>query len=213
MKTTFDSSGLRVPEPEHPSPSPRSLADLRLFTMPLGGVDRLNFRTFDTITVLRADGEEVTDTVELRGHYLIERADPTSGDWRDASVDIAMREMSVSGVSEKFGRISASVNTAIGKESRGQVRPGAIYETSPYDSPKMCEMFGYMQFELLDAGVVVFNKDPIQLQHSITHIPPIGQGGGTREGADVPLYAANDPDGPPVAILRRVKTHIGAWLE
>ncbi len=194
------------------SPNPHSLRDLRLFTMPRGGVDRLNFRVWDTIAVLQPGEEPVTDTVELRGHYTIERSDPTSADWREASVDIAMREMSVTGVSQKFGRVYASVNHAIGKESRGQVRQGIVYE-SPNDSPKMCEMFGYMQFELLDVGITVFNKEAIQLQHTITHIPPIGQGGGTREGVAISLYRTDDPEGPPVAILQRVKTHIGAWLD
>jgi hypothetical protein len=77
----------------------------------------------------------------------------------------------------------------------------------------MCEMLGYMRFELPDVGVTVFNKEPIQLRHSITHIPPVGQGGGTREGAEVNLYGTDAPDGEPVAILHRVKTHIGAWLD
>jgi len=193
-------------------PNPHSLSDLRLFTMPHGGVDRLNFRTWDTIAVLRKGKEPVVDTVELRGYYMIERAEPTSANWVDASVDIFMRALSVEGTSEKFGRVKASVNYEIGKESRGQVKPGTIYD-SPADSPKMCEMLGYMRFELPDVGVTVFNKEPIQLRHSITHIPPVGQGGGTREGAEVNLYSTDAPDGEPVAILHRVKTHIGAWLD
>jgi len=189
-------------------PSPKSLAELQLFTMPKGGVDRLNFVTWDSIEVLGL-GE---DTIELRGHYVIERADPTSADWREASVDIRMRELSVAGVSEKFGRLHASVNDNIGKQSGGQVRPGTALGGFA-DSPKMCEMFGYMKFDLPDAGMTVFNKEPILLQHTITHIPPIGQGGGTRGRVEVHLYRTDDPDGPPVATLRQVKTHIGSWLE
>jgi hypothetical protein len=180
--------------------------------MPTGGIDRLNFRTWDTIVVLRPGGEPLIDTVELRGSYTIERANPTSSDWRDASVDITMREMSVSGVSKLFGRIQAGVNHDIGKPSRGQVRPGTVYD-SPVDSPKLCEMFGYMEFTLMDLGVTAFNKEAIKLTHTITHIPPIGQGGGTAEGTEIPLYLKSRPDDGPVAILRKVKTHIGAWLD
>jgi hypothetical protein len=192
--------------------SPKSLADLRLFTMPQGGLDRLRFVTWDTIEVL-GHGE---DTVELRGYYVIERADPTSADWREASVDIFMRELSLSGVSRKFGRVHASVNHDIGKQSGGQVRASTAYpgiEDSPIvDTPKLCTMLGHMKFELPDAGVTVFNKEPIVLRHKITHIPPIGQGGGTLGRVEVKLYATDNPGGPPVAILREVKTHIGAWL-
>ncbi len=69
------------------APSPKSLSELHLFTMPQGGLDQLNFVTWDTIEVVGM-GE---DTVELRGHYVIERADPTSADWQEASVNIRMR--------------------------------------------------------------------------------------------------------------------------
>jgi hypothetical protein len=151
------------------------------------------------------------DTIEFHGYYDIERADPTSSDWRQASVDIFMRELSVSGISGKFGRIHVSVNDELGKESGGQVRPGTVYTGIP-DSPKLCQMYGYMKFALLDAGLTVFNKEPIVLQHNITHIPPVGQGGGTRGRVEVPLYRVDDPDGRPVAVLRQVKTHIGAWV-
>ncbi len=189
------------------APSPKSLSELHLFTMPQGGLDQLNFVTWDTIEVVGM-GE---DTVELRGHYVIERADPTSADWQEASVNIRMRELDVQGVSEKFGRIHASVNEDFGKPSGGQVQVGTAYPGLP-DSPKLCTMEGHMKFELPDAGLTVFNKEPIVLQHNITHIPPIGQGGGTRGRVEVPLYRMDEPDGPPVAILRQVKTHIGAWL-
>lgn len=188
-------------------PSPKSLSELHLFTMPEGGLDRLNFVTWDTIDVLGL-GE---DTIELRGYYVIERANPSAADWREASVNIFMRELSVTGVSQKFGRIHASVNNAFGKQSGGQVQAGTTYEGF-VDSPKLCVMEGYMKFDLLDAGFTVFNKDPIVLQHNITHIPPVGQGGGTRGRVAVNLYRMDDPDGAPVAILHQVKTHIGAWL-
>jgi len=187
-------------------PSPKSLDELQLFTMPEGGTDRLSFITWDTIEVI-GRGEEV---IEFHGHYAIERANPTSADWAEASIKITMRELSVDGVSPTFGRIHASVNYDLGKTSGGQVRPGTVY-TAP-DSPKLCQMYGYMQFDLVDLGMTVFNKEPIVLEHNITHVPPVGQGGGTKERVDVPLYRKDDPDGAPVAILHRVKTHIGAWL-
>jgi hypothetical protein len=189
------------------APSPKSLEDLHLFTMPTGGTDRLNFVTWDTIEVL-GHGE---DTVELRGYYEIERHDPTSADWPEASVDIFMRVLDVQGVSQKFGRVRASVNAEIGKTSGGQVRSGTIHSGFS-DSPKMCQMYGYMKFDLPDAGTTAFNKEPIALQHTITHIPPVGQGGGTVGRVDIPLYRVDDPDGEPVAILHQVRTHIGAWL-
>jgi hypothetical protein len=187
-------------------PSPKKLSDLHLFTMPEGGTDSLNFITWDTIQV-NGVGEE---TVEFHGHYAIERSTPTSADWQEASIDIRMRELSVDGVSKNFGRIHASVNDTIGSPSGGQVRPGTTYP-DVIDSPKLCQMYGYMKFDLQDLGMTVFNKEPILLEHNITHVPPIGQGGGTRPEASFNLYRLDDSDGEPVAVLKRVKTHIGAW--
>lgn len=188
------------------NPNPKSLSDLQLFTMPEGGTDRLSFITWDTIEVI-GQGEEI---IEFHGYYAIERATPTSADWHDASIDIMMRELNVDGVSPRFGRIHASVNPDLGKTSGGQVRSGTTYAAP--DSPKLCQMYGYMQFDLQDLGMTVFNKEAIVLEHNITHVPPVGQGGGTKERVDIPLYHKDAPDGEPVAILHRVKTHIGAWL-
>lgn len=189
-------------------PSPKGLSELSLFTMPEGGLDRLHFVTWDTISV-EGFGE---DTLELHGHYAIEREDPTSADWEEASVRIHMRELDVKGHSEKFGRLEARTNPTPGMESGGEVKAGTVYPGMP-DSPKMCVMEGYMMFGLPDVGLEVFNKEPIVLQHNITHIPPVGQGGGTRGRVAVPLYATSSPDGDPVATLLQVKTHIGAWLD
>jgi hypothetical protein len=173
--------------------------------MPQGGTDRLSFITWDTIEVV-GQGEEV---IEFHGHYAIERSNPTSADWSEASVVIKMRELNVEGVSKFVGRVRVSVNPEVG-ESGGQVRAGTVYASG--DSPKLCQMYGHMQFELLDMGMTLFNKEPIALEHTITHIPPVGQGGGTKERVDIPLYRKDAPDSDPVAILHRVKTHIGAWL-
>jgi len=188
------------------APSPKSLSELRLFTMPRGGLDRLSFVTWDTIEVL-GHGEDV---IEFQGYYVIERENPTSASWEEASVNIFMKELSVTGVSQKFGRINVSVNEDIGRQSGGQVKSGTRYGLP--DSPKLCQMEGYMKFDLSDVGLTVFNKEPIVLEHNITHIPPVGQGGGTRAGVGVELYRVDDPDGPPVAVLLQVKTHIGSWL-
>jgi hypothetical protein len=187
-------------------PSPKSLSDLRLLTLPQGGTDRLNFATWDTIEV-PGRGE---DTFQLRGHYVIERANPSSAVWHEGSVNIRMRELFVSGVSQKFGRVEVTVNDDIGITSGGQVRSGTRYPEFP-DAPKLCEMAGFMMFKLVDIGIDVYNKEPILLQHYITHIPPVGQGGGTGGRVAVNLYRLGDSNDEPVAILREVRTHIGNW--
>jgi len=191
--------------PDVATPNTAALDDLRLFTMPQPGIDRLSFVTWDTIDVAGFR----TETIRLEGHYVIERLAPTASDWQAASVDIIMRELDVAGESAQFGRLQASVNEDIGRQSRGQVKPGTVYPER-FDSPKLCVMEGFMRFELPDMGLELFNEDVITLRHRITHIPPIGNGGGTGEVA-VPLYPVGG--GEPLATLREVQTHIGAWLE
>jgi len=188
-------------------PSPKKLSELRVLKMPRGGIDRLSFTTWDTIDV-PGIGE---DTFRLQGYYVIERANPTSSDWQEGSVEIFMRELAVTGVSEKFGRVNVTVNNVADKQSGGHVRPGTKFPGIE-DAPKLCEMDGYMLFALPDAGISVFNKEPIRLQHYITHIPPVGQGGGTQGRVEIKLYRVDDPNGQPVATLREVRTNIGAWL-
>jgi len=173
--------------------------------MPAAGVDRLRFETWDTIDVVGFDEE----TIKFEGHYVIERGQPTSSDWREASVDIRMLELAVTGVSGNFGRITAEINPSPTMRSGGQVRPGTVY--GDWDSPKWCAMYGYMRFTLVDLGLTVFNREPILLEHKITHIPPIGQGGGTRGRVEIPLYREQQAGSAPVAFLRQVTTHIGAW--
>lgn len=190
------------------APSPKSFEELRLMTPPRGGIDRLSFTTWDTIEV-EGFGE---DTFQLQGHYMIERLDATSSVWAEASVDIYMRELSLTGFSEKFGEVRAMTNTEDpDRISKGQVLAGTKYP-GLVDSPKLCIMEGFMMFQLPDVGLTLFNKEPIRLQHHITHIPPIGQGGGTQGKVGIPLYLRNEPEGSPIATLREVRTHIGAWL-
>jgi hypothetical protein len=198
------------------APNVRSLRDLRILRMPRGGTDHLRFETWDTFAVAGVDEPR---TVHLSGHYAIERSDPTSADWVAASIDIRMRELAVAGDDQLLGRVRASVNTEIGLPSGGHVMPGTIFGDD-IDEPKLCVMEGYMLVELPDQDMAIFNKQPIPLQHTITHVPPIGQGGGTpdytldgKKFTGIPLYRHDDPDGDSVARLLKVKTHIGAWLD
>lgn len=192
-------------------PNASSLAELHLLRMPRGGTDKLRFETWDTF---RVPGLDAPAKVHLEGHYVIERSTPTSPDWVEGSIDIRMRELAVEGTHELLGRVRASVNTEIGLPSGGRVMPGTVYGGES-DEPKLCVMEGYMMFELPDQGFTLFNKQPIPLQHKITHVPPIGQGGGTpqKDFDGIELYRVDDPDGEPPVTLLKVETHIGAWLD
>lgn len=193
--------------PEGCCSSAKSISELKPFKMPVGGEDLLEFIAWDTIEVPGVGEEDI----ELKGTYQIERQHPTSSDWNEAEIDIKMKKLDVKGVSEKFGRIEVSTNNDY-QQSQGKVQKGTAYTEIPTGGAKLCEMNNFAKFKLPDLGLTLFNKEPIELKHTITHVPPVGQGGGTGD-VRIPLFNVDDPNGEPIAYLKRVKTHIGDFCK
>jgi hypothetical protein len=183
------------------TPSQR-LDNLHLFTVPTGGIDHLYFEVNDTIEVPGL-GEE---TVTLDGTYRIQRSQPSTPDWETSNIDVKMLDLDVQGTSKLFGRIQVRLNPT--RETIGKVQGSGKPKR-----PKPCSFKAYIQMTLLDRNMTLINKEPVALEHLITHIPPIGQGGGNPEGTYYYLYNVKDLDGPPVAVLKRIRTHIGPWVE
>ena len=184
-----------------PTPAQR-LDNLHLFNVPTGGIDHLYFEVNDTIEVPGV-GEE---TVTLDGTYRIQRSQPTTPDWETSTIDVKMLDLDVLGTSKLFGRIQVRLNPT--KETVGKVQGSGKAKR-----PKPCSFKAYIQMTLLDRNMTLINKEPVALEHLITHIPPIGQGGGNPEGTFYYLYNVKDLDGPPVAVLKRIRTHIGPWVD
>src|SRR6266446_1857538 len=179
------------------------LSNLHLFNLPPAGIDHLYFEVNDTIEVPGL-GEE---TITLDGTYRIQRSESTSDSWQTAAIDVKMLDLDVQGTSKLFGRVQVRLNPS--KETVGKV-----HGAKGPNKPKPCGFKAYIQMTLPDKGnMVLVNKEPVQLEHMITHIPPIGQGGGNPEGTFYYLYNADNLDGPAVAILNRIRTHIGPWVE
>jgi hypothetical protein len=192
--------------PEGCIESPTCCADLRPFTMPKGGRDRLKFTTWDTIEIPGVGEREI----RLDGSYQIKRNHPSCANWVDAEIDITMEDMQVQGNDDLLGQVRAFLRSDSPAPSRGRVTRGTIQDNRS-DGAKHCAMDANVAFHLDKLGVTVVAKEPIHLTHSITHIPPIGQGGGTGD-VRIPLYNVNSLDGEPIAYLRRVKTHIGDFI-
>jgi hypothetical protein len=186
--------------------SPTCCADLRPFTMPKGGRDRLKFTTWDTIEIPGVGEREI----RLDGAYQIKRNHPSCADWVEAEVDIAMEDMQVQGNDDLLGQVRAFLRSDLPAPSQGRVTRGTIQDNRS-DGAKHCAMDANVAFQLEKLGMTVVAKEPIHLTHAITHIPPIGQGGGTGD-VRIPLYDIKNIEGAPIAYLRRVKTHIGDFI-
>ena len=193
---------LNVPQQQAPQTPEQRLNNLHLFNLPVGGIDHLYFEVNDTIEVPGV-GEE---TVTLDGTYRIQRSQPSTSDWETANIDVKMLELDVTGTSKLFGRIHVQLNPV-------QETVGKVKGTGSKTKPKPCSFKAYIQMTLLDKNMVLVNKEPVALEHLITHIPPIGQGGGNPEGTSYNLYNINNLNGPPVAVLKRIRTHIGPWVD
>ena len=198
-------AGAQMPAPSQeqaPLTPEQRLNNLHLFNLPVAGTDHLYFEVNDTIEVPGV-GEE---TVTLGGTYRIQRSQPSTNEWETANIDVKMLDLDVQGASKLFGRIQVHLNPT--KDTVGKVKG-----TGSKTKPKPCSFKAYIQMTLLDKNMVLVNKEPVALEHLITHIPPIGQGGGNPEGTSYYLYDVRNLDGPPVAVLKRIRTHIGPWVD
>jgi hypothetical protein len=183
------------------------LAQLQLFALPPGGVDHLYFEVTDRIEVPGL-GEDV---VTMSGTYKIRRSDPTTNNWSTATIDVQMVDLDVRGTGRLIGEVHAGLNPD--RLTLGRVGPAGGDMLAKKPKPTPCRFAAFMQFTLPGRNMVLVNKDPIPLLHTITHIPPIGQGGGTPGEVAIGFYDRNNLDGPAVAILKAVKTEIGPWVE
>src|SRR5438309_1605738 len=79
------------------------------------------------------------------------------------------------------------------------------------DKPaKSCRMAVNALLHLPKMGMVLFNKEPIELTiGDVRSIPPAGNPGLGRIHEKLPLYSRADPDGQPVADITALKFVMG----
>jgi hypothetical protein len=181
-------------------PSPTRVEDIRLFTLPAGGMDKLKFKVLDTISIPGMG----TDTVELTGTFTIRRSDPSSPKWGRGTIDVEMVNLSLHGKSDLLGEARAKLNPARKTVGRVEAAGGSTRAAG-------CRFAAYIVLELVDHGLAVFNKTAVPLTHTITHVPPIGQGGGTIGRVAIRLYDLTQP-AQAMAVLRKVSTEIGTFV-
>ncbi len=183
--------------PEH-----RNLEDIQLFTLPREGTDKLKFKITETIEVPNV-GE---DTFDLVGSFEIRRENPTHPEWGRGAIDVTMLNLDVSGESRRFGPISARLNA-------DEVTSGKVDVADSRWMSAKCSFAAFVQINLEKLELRVFNRESVPLVHRITHVPPIGQGGGTPGPVAIDFYNVKEPEGKPVAILREVRTQIGSYVQ
>jgi len=177
------------------------------YSPPVPGIDNLGITSTDTFYIPN-HGEVVVD---FKGYVRVVRSEPTAGDWNRATVYTNLIELYMRGDTVEAGAIAVTLNPDF-------LSAGALW-TPPCDAEcdkpaKSCRMAVNAIFHLPRVGMILFNKEPIELTiDDVRSIPPAGNPGLGRIHEKLPLYSRSDPDGPPVADITALKFVMGTYLE
>lgn len=177
-----------------------------LFTPPPNGIDNLGITSTDAFYVPGL-GEF---KVQFKGYVRVARSKPTANDWVNAEVYTNLIEMRMFGHAEKLGNVVVTLNPDY--LSTGLLR--TPFESMGESQPeKACRMAVGALFEFPSRGLMLFNKEPIEL--TIDHvcaIPPAGNPGVGRIYRMLPLFRSDDASGPPAAYLTSLDFAMGTYL-
>jgi hypothetical protein len=176
------------------------------FTPPPTGIDNLGIVSTDTFMVPGVGD----DTVDFKGWVRVARSKPTADSWDGAEVYTNLIEMYMRGESAKFGEIIVRLQPDV--LSTGMIRT-PFCDADSAQAAKACRMAVGAQFELPKLGLVLFNKEPIELTiDDVRMIPPAGNPGKGQIYNLLPLFSRSAPDSPPVAFLTSLKFQMGSYL-
>lgn len=176
------------------------------FTPPPSGIDNLGIVSTDTFMVPGV-GE---DTVDFKGWVRVARSKPTAESWDGAEVYTNLIEMYMHGTSARFGEIIVRLQPEV--LSTGMIRT-PFGDSDRTQAAKACRMAVGAEFELPKLGMVLFNKEPIELTiDNVRSIPPAGNPGNGQIYNLLPLFSRDAPNTAPVAYLTSLKFQMGTYL-
>jgi Family of unknown function (DUF6073) len=175
------------------------------YTPPPTGIDNLGIISTDTFMVPGV-GE---DTVDFNGWVRVARSRPTADGWAGAEVYTNLLEMYMKGTSQRFGDIIVRLQPEV--LSTGMIKTPFCDDND--QAAKACRMAVGAQFELPRLGMMLFNKEPIELTiDNVRSIPPAGNPGKGQIYNLLPLFSRSAPNDPPVAFLTSLKFQMGSYL-
>jgi hypothetical protein len=177
-------------------------AEVQQYTVPQGGIDNLALSSRDTFEI-PGRGEY---RVDFDGYFRVARDHPTSEDWAEASVFVNLADMKLEGRHPDLGTVKVRLNPDV-------VSPGQTFAPGDRSAPAACRIGAAAEFELADQGLTVFNKEPILLMNeAIESIPPVEDPNGQAHIYRLPLYDKSNPNGLPVAYLKRLQYTVGNYV-
>jgi hypothetical protein len=166
------------------------------------GIDNLSLSSTDTFFI----PGKGTFTANFEGFFRVARENPKSQRWSEADVYVNMAEMGLRGESE-LGPIHVSLNEEF--VSAGQTFGPRQSETAA----AKCRIAAAAEFALPEAGLTLFNKEPILLMNdAIESIPPVEDPKGEAHIYFLPLFDKSNPASAPVAYLTRLQYTVGNYI-
>jgi len=175
--------------------------EVKKFEIAPAGIDNLWLKSTDTFFI----PGKGTFAVDFNGFFRVARESPTSSKWEEADVHVNMVEMGLRGDSE-LGPIHVSLNPEL-------VSAGQTFGPGKERTPAKCRIATAAEFAIPQAGLKLFNKEPILLMNdAIESIPPVEDPNGEAHIYRLPLFDREHPDGNPAAYLTRLQYTVGSYL-
>lgn len=172
------------------------------FNVPAGGIDNLSLTSTD-VFIRPGVG---TTRINFEGYFQVARANPTSTDWADAEVHVNLTDMRLQGEDADLGPITVRPNPNV-------VSGGQTFAAGSPRGAAKCRIAAAVTFEAPQAGVTLFNKEPILLMNdAIESIPPVEDPNGAAYVYMLPLYDLANPQNPPLAYLQELRYTVGNYI-
>jgi hypothetical protein len=172
------------------------------YEMPAGGIDNLSLTSRD-VFVRPGVGES---EVAFSGYFQVARSDPTTSDWATGDVFVNLTDIALTGEDANLGPIRVRPNRSI-------VSGGQTFAPGVKNRAAACRIAAAVLFEAPDAGVTLFNKEPILLMNEGIHsIPPVEDPNGHAFIYRLPLYDVSSPDSAPLAYLLQLRYTVGDYV-
>jgi hypothetical protein len=152
---------------------------------PPAGIDNMRLKTVDVFRI-PGMGEY---KVPFEGYFQVVRSNPSTPDWKTATVYVNFTDLKLFGTHEALGDITVDLNPNV--LSGGNTYPGAGVNQGNV----VCRINVAARFHVDKLSTVLFNKTPIQLKNdNVQGIPTIGEGGPAVVNS-LPLYNVKQPEG------------------
>ena len=175
-----------------------------------GGIDHLGLHSVDVFEIPRF-GAGIFE-VQFNGYFQVARANPTLPDgsvplkstgtplpWNNFRVQVNIIDLRLHGEHPELGPIHVRLNQDI-------VSVGEIFAAKSGEEDAQCRIATAATFDVPNAGVKLFNKEPILLMNNhVVSIPPVNDPSGQALLYKLPLFAFDDPDGMPFGYLTSLK--------